>query len=105
FHDLPEGDGRDIGPGIAHPAPHVGIERQVHDPREELAGPRLRDGSLDQPKVVLSRVTRGSRGQEDPAVRPRDHGAASRASMEAVAQPTKAATVRSGESVSTMAGA
>ena len=73
-HDLADADRRRVGGGIAHAPAHVGIERQVDDAHEDLAGPGLRRRHFLDAEIGFGRLARRPTRENDTAVGLGDHG-------------------------------
>ena len=52
LHDLADLDRLGVGLGGAHPAAHVGVEREPEDPEQDLAGAGLRNGCGFEAEMV-----------------------------------------------------
>ena len=67
-HDLADRHGSRVGRRLAHPAAHVGVEREIDRAAQHLARAGLRDRRLLEAEILRPRLALRARGQHDPAV-------------------------------------
>ena len=72
-HHAADLDGRGIGRAGVHPAPHVGVEREVDRAQEHLPRAGLRHGRLDEPEVGLLRLAVRACRQDDLSIHASGH--------------------------------
>ncbi len=59
--------GRGVGPGLGHPAAHVGVEREPFHPEKDLTGAGVRERDLDTAEVLAGWHSDGAAGKLDGA--------------------------------------
>jgi hypothetical protein len=72
-HDLAERERRRVGLPVIHQEAHVGVERQVLHPKEQLPGTRGRDRGVFQAEVGHVRRALRARGEDDVACHRKSH--------------------------------